>query len=336
MALFKTTAQLKDYLSVDINTKFATMLPFITEAEQQFIIPLIGQTLYDLVNTQYNGDTLDADNNALLPYIQRPLAYYAQLLSISSLTVTFGDRGIREHLSQDSATAPRWKEEKLQLDALIKGDRYADLLLKFLEDNAADDKYVSWFESTTLNTKLSGAIVYSTAIASTYTPISESRRIFLRMKQAIKDIERTYIPRIISKTEYAQLVSKIQDQANTALTSKETDLISKLEPLISRYALYKTIPYMSVGIGPNGGIFNYSGVDSLRYVGQYATEADIKRILSSLKEDFERDEQELTQFMIDNADTYTLYKASNAYTGRPDPGPMFIPDNDITNKYFSV
>lgn len=67
MALFKTTAQLKDYLSVDINTKFATMLPFITEAEQQFIIPLIGQTLYDLVNTQYNGDTLDADNNALLP-----------------------------------------------------------------------------------------------------------------------------------------------------------------------------------------------------------------------------------------------------------------------------
>lgn len=333
MALFKTTAQLKDYLSVDINTKFASLLPFITEAEQQFIIPLIGQTLYDLVNTEYNANTLSADNTALLPYIQRPLAYYAQLLSISSLTVTFGDRGIREHLSPESATAPRWKEEKLQLDALTKGDRYADLLLKFLEDNATDSKYASWYDDSTLNTKMSGVIVYKTSIATQYIPINESRRLFLKLKPFIKKAE-GIVPKIISKTEYDALVGAIQTPGT--LDEKWVNLLQKLYPYICKIALYMAMPMLRVSL-VDGGLFLYSNTDLLRL--QPASASDVSELRKSLKEapfGYDSDEQELIQFMIDNVATYTLYAASNAYTGRPDPGPMFIPDNNIDNKYFSV
>ncbi len=333
MALFKTTAQLKEYLSVDSNTAFDTLLPFIKEAEQQYIIPLIGQTLYDAINTAYNDNTISGDNLTLLPYIQRPLAYYAQLLSISALTVTMGDMGIREHVSENTVSAPRWKEEKLQLDALTKADRYADILLKYLEDNATISKYASWFSNSTLNTAMSGVIVYKTSIASQYIPINDSRRLFLKLKPFITKAE-SVVPKLISKAEYDALVAAIQ--TGGTLDEKWVDLLQVLYPYICKLALYMAMPMLRVSL-VDGGLFLYSYTDQLR--DKIATDKDLIEYRKSLIDPpfgYKADEAELIQFMIDNVGTYTNYAASNAYTGRPDPGPSWIPDNNTDDKHFSV
>lgn len=339
MSLFKTTAELKQHITVDANMVFGTMLPFINDAEKQYIIPIIGQALFDEINTQYQANTLSANNILLLPYIQKPLAYYAQLLSLNEIAVNVGDQGIRENMQGDySMPAPRWKQEKLELQVMSKADRQADTLLQYLEINATALIYPLWFSNATLNTKMSGVIVYNTAIASTYIEINNSRRIFLRLKKYIKDIEGSIIKKLIGKDQYDLLVTHLK-AGGGAVTADEALLIALLEPIISKRALYTAIPLMRVTLGDGGGLFLFSGLDDLFKLGKYADASEIKSIQKNLREPdfgYESDEQELKQYIDDNIAQYPLIKASTAYTSKADPGPNYIPVNDSINKHFSV
>lgn len=335
MSLFKTMIEVKLNINADVNMAFATMAPYITDAEKLYIIPLIGQELFDLIDGEYNGNTLSPDNTALLPYIQKPLAYYAQLLSINELSVTFGDRGIRDNnTTQDSMPAPRWKQEKLELQLLTKGDRHADKLLKYLEANATSSKYALWFDDVTLNTRMSGTILYSTAKASEYIDINNSRRIYLRLRKFILDIEKTNIKKLVGKDQYDELLTQLK--ADTVSDANKI-LIGYLEPIIAKRALYRALPQMRVSLVDTGGIFLYSGTDEI--FKQFAQSDDIEDYQEELKcgdSGFESDEQQYQEFLTDNIDDYPLIKASSAYTSRPDPGPLYTPVNDPTNGFFSV
>lgn len=336
MSLITTIAELKQYLALDANAKMATLQPFINEAEQVYIIPLLGQEFYDEFAPLYAASVaetpvpLDPAEAALLPYIHRCLAYYTQLLSITHLAVTFGDRGTRVHLSDDSTAAPRWQQEKLQFQAMKNGDTHADALLRYLEDHATD--FATWAASTA-NTKKSGLIVYSTAIASKHISINESRRVYLRLLPTMREVEKRIVNKLIGQEQYDALVSALQDGD---ATDEENDLIEKLEPIISKRALYMQLPFMRVQINENG-VFVYSGLDELNKY--FATDADVKLLRQQLIDSefgYLADEQALTQFINDNIADYPLIEASEVYITQPDPGPTFKPNNSPENKHFIV
>jgi hypothetical protein len=361
MSLITTIAEFKSYISIDANTKMATLQPFINEAEQLYIIPLLGQDFYDeylawytawyaaqqvtttagptttvpptttvAPTTTEGSPTTDELNAALLPYIQRPLCYYAQLLSIDQLAVNFGDKGTRIHMDENSMAAPRWAQEKLQFQALKSADTHADKLLKYMEDNASETVYATWFGSSA-NTKKSGVMVYSTEIASRFIQINESRRVYLKLYNTIKEIEARFAKKLVGAEQYDALV--------TALASGDVDeaqqaLLDKLYPIICKRALYMQLPFMRVQINENG-IFVYSGLDELyKY---FATDADIKLLRQQLIDGelgYLADEEALKEFITDNIADYPLIEASAAYTKVPDPGPTFKPNNSPDNKHF--
>lgn len=344
MSLITTIAELKKYIAIDGNAKPATMQPYIEQAEQLYILPLLGQAFYDYYHPLYlayinpPNTALSANNAKLLPYIQRALAYYAQLLAIPHLSGTFGDMGIRQHRGEESDAAPRWLQEKLQFNALKNGDIHADKLLEFLELNASAvaGNYEQWFADMNANTKMSGAIVYGTTVASKHIPINNSRRVFLQLKNKIREIESRYVPKLIGKDQYDELVTQLQ---TGGMPADNKALVEKLEPVIAKRALYMQLPFMRVQINENG-LFVYSGTDDLYKLGQLATDADIKILRAQLIDEKEfgymADESELREFILENIDDYPLIKASTVYTVQPDPGPTWETLNDPNNKHFGV
>jgi hypothetical protein len=337
--LITSIDELKKYIAIDENSNWATFSRFVDQAEQLFMVDLLGQAFYDEFLALYTNSVsnapvaLGADNLKLLPYIQKPLAFYTQLLAIPHISVSFGDMGIRQTRSEDSDAAPRWKEEKLQMNALKNGDIHADKLLEFLELNASVSKYNTWFASTA-NTKNSGFIIYSTAIASEYIDINNSRRVFMKLRNKIREIETRMVPKLISQDQYDEIVVQLK---TGSLTSNNNALLSKIEPIICKRALYMQLPFMKVQINENG-IFVYSGTDDLFKPGQLASDSDIKIMRCQLMDEKEfgylADEMELKNFILDNIDTYPLIKASGVYTSRPDPGPTITYPNRNNNKHF--
>lgn len=345
MSLITTISEFKKYIAIDANTSISSLQPYIDTAEQDFIVPLLGQAFYDYYKPLYedsvkasNPVALSDDDAKLLPYIQRPLCYYAQLLAIPHLAATFGDMGVRQHRADESDPAPRWLIEKLQFNALTSGDTHADKLLEFLEKYADADTYSQWFGDADANPAMSGYIVHSTAVASKHIAINNSRRVYLQLRDKIREIETRIIPKLIGKDQYNDLVADIK--AGT-ISAEYRALLDKLEPVIAKRALFMQLPFMRVQI-TNRGIFTYSGTDSLFLIDQLATDADIKILRSQLLDEKElgylADEHELRQFILDNIDDYPLIKASAVYTTEDvkNTSPMWDSKNSSDNKFFAV
>jgi hypothetical protein len=338
MALFKTTAEVKQYINVDVNMKFEKLKPSIEDAERRFIVPLLGEAFYDVFLAAYTASSeaspLSEADAALLPFIQRALAFYAGSLMVDEIGVTVGDLGIQQQFNQNSQPAPQAKVQRLIMKYITSADRSADELLDYLEAHASPTVYAPWYTSD-YNTKLSGCIVYKTAIASKYIDINDSFRIFQRLKKRIKDIEASHIKRLICQEQYDVIVEQLI--ANT-LSEANAALVEKLEPIIAKKSLYLTLPSLAISVEPEG-IMMYSSNDSV-VQKQVASESEKRTLMSSLREGefgYEADEANLDAFLQENIADYPLIEESVCWTSRPEDGTMkYKPDNDPCNKHFSV
>lgn len=333
MSLIKSIAELRNFVMFDRNTNFDTLKPFIAEAEELFIKDLLAQEFYQEFSAAYEApEELDEDLSALLPFLQRTLAYYTLYLAIPQLSVSLGELGVRSMRGDESDPAPRWQIEKLQFNALRNGDIHADKLLSFLEANATAIKYKKWYESYA-NTRNSGYLVYSTVIASGHIDINESRRVFLKLRPKMREIEKQIVPKLIGQAQYDSLVTKIKGDS---LEQLDQNLIDLIVPIVCKRALFMQLQFMRVQITENG-IFVYSGTDDLYKLGQLASDLDIKTLKAQLMDGelgYLSNERTLTQFIDDNIEDYPLIKASTVYTVQPDPGPTFVPKNNLNNKHF--
>lgn len=339
MSLITTIAEFKNYVSVDINTDMSSLLPFVTEAELLYIKPLLGAAFYDELVADYDPDITEmtADNQAVMPFVQRSLAYYAAYLSVPQIGVAVGDMGIQMQSGQDSIPAPRWKIEQLQMNYIQQADTHAEKLLQFLEENASVTKYNNWYSNLEVNTKMSGSLVPSARIASQYIDINESRRIFLKMKRRITEVEQRYVKRMICQDQYDAMVTEIQ---SGTISAEVSVLIEALRPYVCKMALYLTLPGIRVQISHDGltlwsyndGVISKDGAPSNR-------KEELKAYLESLSTGelgYKADEAEIRQFITDNIADYPLIAASPCYTVQTSPGPSWQVTNSESNKHFSV
>ena len=340
MSFFKTTEEFAKYVPVDVNMHFENLSAAIAEADHLYIKALLGD-LHDVLLTDYTSNnnveaginTMTADNQALLPHVQRALAYYAAYQMVEHVGVMVGSAGIQQVNGRDSQPAPRWKVRDLQLKYINNADRFADELLSYLEDNASGTKYQEWFTDADANTRLSGYIVYSTGIASKYIDINNSRRLFLRLKKRIKHIEENQIKRLICTDQHAALIAQI---AANNLTAANEALIEIIEPIIAKKALYLSLPSIRVNVS-NEGLHLLSSTDSITRQDQ-ASHDDIKWLMKDLRENefgFLADEDRLTKFLQDNINDYPLIRDSECYTANAVPR-KWVADNDCNNKHFSI
>jgi len=335
---FKTTEELRAFIAVDVNMKFSKIKPSIDEASEIFIKPLLGITFFGDLAEAYTAapspTELPEDVSVLLPYVQRALAYYAAFLAVEEIGVSVGDLGIQQSFNQNSQPAPAWKVNNLKVKYITSADRAADSLLEFLEDTASPTVYTPWYSDANVNTAMSGAIVHKTAIASRYIDINGSRRVFLRLKKRIHDIETGFVKRMLCATQYDELVAQLK--ANS-LSETNQALVSYLEPIIAKKALYLTIPALSISI-EGDGIMLLSSNDTA-VMKQAASIQDKNLLMASLKDGdlgFEADEAELTSFIAKNIDNYPLIASSPCWSSKSAEAERWQTGNSPCNKHFSV
>lgn len=334
--LFNTTAELKAYVNIEANMTFASIQPYIEEATELFIKDLLGDLQLTELDSHYNTppDPVDQTLVDLLPYVQRPLAKYAIYLSVSDVGAALGDAGIQETSAGNSNPAPRWKVEKLEANHLKSGDMHAEKLLQFLEENANGvDTYAEWFNSSS-NTIADGTLLPTAREASRFVDINESRRIFLRMKKVIRDIEQKHVKRLICTTQYDTLVASIKAKSTTA---EEDALIEQLRPFVAKKALYLTLPYLQVGV-TDTGLIMYSSSDGV-ISKEVASDEKVQLLMRSLRDGdfgYMSDEEAAIQFIHDNISNYPDIESSDCYTQRADPGPKHQYPNSSNTKHFVV
>jgi len=342
MALITTIDELKKYIALEDNVNIKTLQPFIDEAELLYIVDLLGSAFYTEFLAAYNASIatssptpLSDDNKALLPYIQRCLANYMMLQAIPQLATTVGDMGIRQYNGENSSAAPQWQQEKVLFNYIKSGDLHAEKLLEYLEANATSSKYATWFNSTA-NTKNAGYLVRSAIIATKFIDISQSRRIFLKLRQKFQELETRYAAKWVGDAQYTEFQNQIKAGTVTAENQK---LIDRITAIICKMGLHIQLPFIRISIQSDGLWLYSEAAMTLRdrwFMAEHEQIEDLRCALKDGELGYVKDQESLRQFILGNIDTYPLIKATSIYTVQPDTDIWQPPANHERNKHFVV
>jgi hypothetical protein len=248
--LFKNTAEVKSFCgTLNASTKWVTLSGYVESAEQKYIIPMIGQPLYDYIDALYNDTPpLGPEDSKLLKAIQRPLAFYTMLELFPYMLANVGDAGISEPTGQNLTGINQWKYFQTLEKYCSDGDLFLETLLQFLENAPAID-YPDWTDSDAQKAAR-GLIINSAATLANYAAVAQSRRAFLLLRPFIQRCELQYIRPMLGVVMFDSLKASI---LGGTLSADQKILIDQyLSPLLVSYtfkdALHK-LAFQFSGIG---------------------------------------------------------------------------------------
>lgn len=321
MSLFRTTAEIKVFCpTINRNTEWATLSPVVDQAERKYILPLLGKDQFEALATAYTAGSLTGQQQALLPHVQRPLAYYAFYELLPLLMTMVSDMGVQEQESREGTSSParQWVFQQNRDTALENADTFADALLEFLEENYND--YPLWKNSDafTLTKEL---FINTSDEYNDIVPIGRSKRVWLALRPFVRMAETEYLLHTLSEPLFNDLKAKLLASLGTPLTDQYKVLLIKVQRALAWLALYKALPFQAVQF-TSGGI-----VRTARKTGlQKQTPADrtaFETAMAHAGNNGRSALRSLEKFIHDNPEDYTLYENLDSQVA---PG-YEIPDN---------
>lgn len=309
MSLFLSTIEnLQDAgLSLDNDTDFDVLDPHLKDAELSFLKPVLGADLFDAVVSGLDEATVAAKWTALLPYLQKPVAFngYYRFFKISRGQLNH--RGFQRDRSEYSETAPKWEIDEIKTQLICQGDYALDQLIAFLE--AESDTYPEW-ESADFYAQNGGVIIPSASVFDQYVKIGCSGRVFSKLKQY-----RTRAERGLVRTICQDLYDRVVTEVNTTQTAEVTALLPYLQAVVAYDTMAKGIKMMNYNY-TDTGIYVYSYNDgNITKTALSATE--VKSLSAEWEKDYLDARSELIDFLKDNLEDYPEYASSKCYATQP-------------------
>jgi hypothetical protein len=318
MHLLKTTTEMKAcYGRLNVNTAFESFASFVADAQDKYIVPLIGQDAVDALQEWYDAYTdgeeeQDIANLKLLKQVQRPLTFYTLLEAAPGMILDMGDNGLVETMADNTTGARQWTVNKLELYLSENADTFAESLLSFLEKFKAD--YAFWDESD-FRKAARKLFIDSGSRLTDHIKISQPRRFFLSMLQSINRVESLSIPVITGQELFDDLKTKMEDGT---LSEEEETLVAKIRPLVAYLAMADVLPQIAISITSSGikvlseneGIKNAQAADPNLVNGQVQYNLSMAAKYEGI----------LRNFLNDNATDYELFpvpETDNSDTSRP-------------------
>lgn len=252
MLLLKTTAELKaNFSRLQKSATFETFESYISDAQDKYLVPLIGQESVDALATWYqaytNGTTeQDNKNKLLLAKVQKALTFYTLFEASISMLLDFGDAGIQEK-SNDKTNPARIPIVNTQREQFANNaDMAAEALLSFIEINRAD--YAFWNDSEFRNENIR-LFIESGLRLNRYIRMTEPRRFYLNIQPHLTRVEETDVQEILGQTLYELVKGQMEDGTETAETLA---LIKLIRPFVAFKAVAAALPEMVINITSSG------------------------------------------------------------------------------------
>lgn len=153
-SLFRHTSDVSKYIEIHKSRRtYLALLPHLRRAEDTKIADTICQDMLNELASQVEGNSLTAENQTLLPYVQRAAAHWALHLAVPHLSLMIESNGIKVVSSTDgfdnrgNVLSAFAKEAVVRLQQRAEDDAKTAIasLLKFLYANS--DDYPTWKDS---------------------------------------------------------------------------------------------------------------------------------------------------------------------------------------------
>jgi len=264
--LLNSTLDLKEYYgTLNVNTSFKTLKPFVSQATDKYLRPYLGLELLEQLEAgivandkSISANSLTGKEKVLYGFLATSLAYYSVLDAMPFLNLTLGDNGAMEQNLQNMSPARQWVYFSGENAAAETADKFLDRALEYLDLNASD--FPEWTASEAYPISKESLIANAKDL-SRYLNIQGSRRAYLAFKPFLERAELLYIEPYLGFELYENLKNNLQ--AGAVLTPENAKLLSLVKPALAQFALKESLPELALDISGTG-IKVLSENDSIR------------------------------------------------------------------------
>jgi len=333
--LINNLSQVLSAASINVSNTIENWYPYIEEAQETFIRPVLGDPLYlllretaDRVIQQPGQPSPESRLIELLDMVQKPLALYALWLGADEFGVSVSSQGIQVIETQTHKTAPQYRVQNLKENWIRRANTSLDLVLKFLDEHRED--YPSYICQD------ADLLIRSTPEFNSEVDIRESRRVFVSLKPVIRSVERKYIRPALSSELFDELKSAVK--SNTVLTDDQRALMDLIRPALAHLTMARALMEISIDI-LDWGIFDTAGNTFTNVSSKQASNQErIALMAEANQRDGEAELKALQQFLDETASetVYPLYFHSSRYAGKANAEKRIEFLNKPGNSFFLV
>jgi hypothetical protein len=244
MPLFKTQAQIREFIKVSFTTTDSS-LPKQISAEEEYIIPIIGQTIFNGLQTEANGSPGLSTATPLLKKVWAALAYLAYYKELPFINAQLSESGVKQVNTDKFQSAYRWQYNELKANIENEGMAAQERLLQYMIDNHSND--TAWTNSDAYK-RLNKNLLRTGTDFSRYFTLLHKHRCFYHLQPIVQEIEDFFI------------IPSLGDSFFTALktaatpTDDEKVVIDLLKKATANLTIYQALKKQTVILRPEGAI----------------------------------------------------------------------------------
>lgn len=290
-------------------------------AEERFLLPILGQTLYQTILSEANN--AESDFNNLIAKARRALAPLAYWLELPHIQTQITDRGLATSESENMKAAYRWQYEAMRESLADKGCFALEKMLEHLYEKQED---YGWEQPAKLK-----LIFTSGAQFAEYCTIFQPHRTFENLRPIIRQIEDQYIRNTIGDNFFESL----RDNNNPGVEDKK--VIELIRLTVANLAIHRAVEVLPAKISSEGfTVALRDAADSVYPKDQHARNEQLSLLYHSAKQSGETYLVKLADYLnkTASATVFQIYFQSEYYTA-PD---TVVPENPnaIRNGIFGL
>ena len=304
----KDTTFKNHYPDVNQNMAWDELLPYVRQATKLYVLPFIGEALYNKVSEQYLNDSLEDDAIELCEHLQDTIAYYTIYHALPQKAIAIASMGVQQNQGSEGSTRNLSLSElkNLKWNVHLNADSFLDRSLLFLETNE-DEYFNDWKTSPAYQLKTS-ILFRHTSELDEFLNIQNSRRAFISLIPYIKRAEQDYLCPIIGELLYNKFADKDSIE-------ELKDLKNLCQKFIAAMGMVEAIPNLTLVIEGDGFkvISKGDGIEERNGLKHQQHENAILRLLQNAQGNAAKYRNNLIDFLYQNQDNFQDWKDSDFY-----------------------
>ena len=307
--------EFKKYLPVNVQFNYETLAPSLALVEQNFIIPILGNQLFEALTEHYQEEHNDPKFAELLQKVQFSAIRLALWKGYYSISLTISDSGAK--MPENSPY--RYKEDGFMDEMKNDGFNQLDEVIYFLEENI---DHFPEFEQSKYYPTLKNSFITNTAAFNRLYNINNSRLVFLKMKYYIEDVEQVTLPHYIGRKFMEAILNNIDAE-------KYAPILQQIQKFVVCMAIYSGIAELHKMPTEKGLLFENSNNDGKRIEPLNAKE--VERTRKYYKEQADAYKTAFLYHLNTHKEDYPEYAEFGGTTTNSD----FIPRKTISKTFFA-
>ena len=244
MALIKTIAEIKEVVpDLVININSSSLIGDVSATEEKHLVPLIGDALYNDIQTKFNAGTLSDAEKTLLRYMRLVIAPYALQAKQVFKHVFMTDQGIRVAASNNLQKAVGWEYKKLEDGLSYLAVDGKEALLKYMFRHKAD--LPLWTASDEYK-QFEGLLIRTSSDFDGRKKLFQPTRTFFAMGPTIKKAQKFYLISGLGEDLLYYLVKV------AAPATEEKAIIEELKDALAHFTVKHACEDFEVRFDENG------------------------------------------------------------------------------------